>query len=471
MSLIVLRDMAGLPPMSTARQSTHFRVCVLRYAVNTVPLLLTALLAASAGSAWGLETAGDAVRAAGTPEHGDVRIGVMAPASGGASGYGMDIMAASRLAVADFNGHLAERGVAWRLIPVYVDSLTDPGAVMPGLEYLDALGVKVVAGPSIDLFGSGVSEFASDRGMLLLSCCSVTLESAISGDNLYRMTPNQTNHGVILADAIYESGRTVVIPVGFNSAWVTDLLESAVERFTARGGEAADIMVYDTYGGFGGDGLARMNDTVSEAAHALGYDRVAVLYVGFEETFELIRDASGYGGLAAVQWFGADANTILHDHPLDVAAAVDFTAVQPVSLGGQRSAALGERLVSELGRLPSVYAYQQYDAVWLLGTAILESGRTDTDALKAYLDGPVHAGVGGAITFDGYGDRGSAAYGIWHVRDGAWALSGIVDSADGPTHCLDVVNGRPHLTLEYLQHIFGQGILPDPDMCGTPAGR
>ena len=251
-----------------------------------------------------------------------------------------------------------------------MDSLTDPGAVMPGLEYLDALGVKVVAGPSIDLFGSGVSEFASDRGMLLLSCCSVTLESAIPGDNLYRMTPNQTHHGIILADIMYEGGKTLVVPVGRNSAWVTDLLESAVERFTERGGEAADMVVYDTYGEFG-EGLARMNDMVREAGDALGYDRVAVLYVGFEETFELIRDAAGYGGLAGVQWFGADANTLLHDHPLDAAASVNFTVVQPVSLGDQRSAALGERLAQELGRLPSVYAYQQYDAVWLLGMAIL----------------------------------------------------------------------------------------------------
>jgi ABC-type branched-subunit amino acid transport system substrate-binding protein len=446
----------------------HFSWRILDGDVNAVPLLAAALIVASAGSAWGLETAGDAARAAGMPEYEDVRIGVMAPASGGASGYGMDIMAASRLAVADFNEHLAGSGAAWRLVPVYADSLTDPGAVMPGLEYFDALGVRVVAGPSIDLFGAEVSEFASDRGMLLLSCCSVTLESSIPGDNLYRMTPNQTNHGAILADVIYESGRTVIIPAGRNSEWVTDLLESAVERFVARGGEATDVVVYDTYEGFGGDGLASMNDTVSEAGHALGYDRVAVLYVGFEETFELIRDAAGYGGLAAVQWFGADANTLLHDHPLDAAAAVDFTVVQPVSLGGQRSVALGERLASELGRYPSVYAYQQYDAVWLLGTAILESGRTDADALKAYMDGLTHVGMGG-MTFDGYGDMASAAYGIWHIRDGVWTLAGIVDSSDGPLHCLDIVNGRPHLTLGYLQHIFGQEVRPDPEICGIPA--
>ncbi|MBI1658244.1 MAG: ABC transporter substrate-binding protein [Thaumarchaeota archaeon] len=438
--------------------------------MNAVPLLVATLLAASAGSAWGLETAGDAVRAAGAPEHGNVRIGVMAPASGGASGYGMDIMAASRLAVADFNEHLAERGAAWRLVPVYVDSLTDPGAVIPGLEYLDALEVEVVAGPSIDLFGAEVSALASDRGMLLLSCCSVTLESAIPDDNLYRMTPNQTHHGIILADIMYEGGKTLVVPVGRNSAWVTDLLESAVERFTERGGEAADMVVYDTYGEFG-EGLARMNDMVREAGDALGYDRVAVLYVGFEETFDLIRDAAGYGGLAGVQWFGADANTLLHDHPLDAAASVNFTVVQPVSLGDQRSAALGERLAQELERLPSVYAYQQYDAVWLLGMAILESGRTDTGTLKAYLDGHPHSGVGGAIAFDGYGDRGSAAYGIWHILDDMWALADIIDSADGPLHCLDIVNGQPHFTLEHLQHIFGQEAQPDPDICGTPAAR
>lgn len=394
----------------------------------------------------------------------EVRMGIMMPASGGAAGYGLDIMAASKLAVDDFNAYLAGVDAEWRLVPVYVDSFTDPGAVIPGLGYLGDLGVRVVAGPSIDIFGAGAIKFAEERDMFLLSCCSVTLEDSIPGDNMYSMTPNQTNHGRVLADVMYDGGVVVMVPVGRNAAWITDLIDGAVERFAERGGTPMDVVLYDDYGEFGPGGLDRINDMVFEAAGVSGYGKVGVLYVGFEETFELVDDAAGYGSLADVRWFGADANTILHDYPLETAAAFGFTSVQPVALGDLRTMQVAERLNAELGRFPSVYAYQQYDAVSLLGRAIMEGDSTDMGSIAGYLDGVVYDGVSGMVVFDGHGGRSSIPYGVWEAYGDGWLLTGIMDGSGNQLYCLDVVNGLVVDTMRYLWRMSEQDG-PDPEVC------
>ena len=302
----------------------------------------------------------------------EILVGIMAPSTGGAAGYGQDIMAASMFAVSDFNAKLVETGAKWQLVPVYMDSMTSRGTIIPGLEYFDSLDIKVVAGPSIDIIGPDVPVFASKNDMLLVSCCSVTLVNAIAGDNMYRMTPNQTNHGIILSKVMLQSGIDAMIPIGRNASWITDIIYPASEAFRKAGGQVVEPILYDSPEKFGTPQLLEISGII-EAYESRGMS-VAILYVGFEETFDIIEAASSHETLKSVQWFGADANTILHTHSLDDAASVGFTSVQPIIRTDKEGVLLTERLMQHLDRMPSVYAYQQYDAVLLIGEAIRQSG-------------------------------------------------------------------------------------------------
>lgn len=409
---------------------------------SIVVMLLAALtVTSSVQSASALET----------PELQDIFIGIIAPNSGGAKSYGQDISTASALAIHDFNERLRELGKTWKLVPIYMDSMTNQATIMPTLEYLNGLGVKVVAGPSIDIIDVGADvPFADKNDMLLVSCCSVTLSGAIMNDNLYRMTPNQTNFGHVLASVMLQNDIDAVVSMGRNAPWITDILYAAAESFREAGGQASEPVLYDSYAEFGEQQLSEITRIV-ELYEAAGY-QTAILYVGFEETFDVIEVAAAYGSLVDVRWFGADANTIQHKHMLDDASAMRFTSVQPIIRTEKEGVSLAERLTDHLGRVPSVYAFQQYDAVWLIGEAVLKSGGTDIDALKKFMSLSSHRGIGGPVTFDAYGDRVASEYGVWEIEDDQWVVTDIYGTQDAETDCWGIINGQPLLTLHYIIH-------------------
>ena len=372
-----------------------------------------------------------------------VRIGVIDPVSGGAAGYGEDILAGAELAVLDFNAYLEAIGEKWRFTPYHVDSETKPGTVGPALDYLEDLGVTLVAGPSIDIFGPDVLQ----RDMVMVSCCTVTAVNDIQGDGLYRMTPNQHVHGQIMADVMWEEGKRTIITVGRDSTWVTEILGPAAQRFQEMGGTSYEMPLHN--GTWDTSMMPDLDSALSEIIQQYGADQTAILYVGFEDTYHFIDGAVPYDSLGAVQWFGADANTVLYYDTLDAAASVDMISVQPTTPNTERTLNLAQRLAESLGRPASVYAFQEYDAVWLMGYAVLETNRPgaspvlDTAAIKNFLDNTDYAGVTGHVRFDRSGDRLGMLYGAWEIRDDAWVRTGVIQG--GVTE--DVVDAAGQMLL------------------------
>ena len=372
-----------------------------------------------------------------------IRIGVIDPVSGGAAGYGEDILAGAEIGVLDFNAYLEAIGEKWRFTPYHVDSETKPGTVGPALDYLEDLGVTLVAGPSIDIFGPDVLQ----RDMVMVSCCTVTAVNDVQGDGLYRMTPNQHIHGQIMADIMWAEGKQVIIPVGRDAAWVTEILVPAAQKFQELGGESYEMVLHN--GTWDAQMISDLDTTLAEIILQHGADRTGILYVGFEDTYHFIDDAVRYDSLGAVQWFGADANTVLYYDTLDAAASVDMISVQPTTPNIERTLNLAQRLAESLGRPASVYAFQEYDAVWLMGYAILETNRPgaspvlDTAAIKDVLDDTDYAGVTGHVRFDRSGDRMGMLYGAWEIRDGAWVRTGVIQG--GVTE--DVVDAAGQMLL------------------------
>ena len=372
-----------------------------------------------------------------------IRIGVIDPVSGGADGYGEDILAGAELAVLDFNAYLEAIGEKWRFTPYHVDSETNPSTVGPALDYLEDLDVTLVAGPSIDIFGPDVLQ----RDMVMVSCCTVTAVNDVQGDGLYRMTPNQHIHGQIMADIMWTEGKRAIIPVGRDATWVTEILRPAAQKFQELGGVSYETVLHN--GTWNEQMMPDLDATLAEVVQQYGADQTSILYVGFDDTYRFIDEAVSYDSLGAVQWFGADANTVLYYDTLDAAASVDMISVQPTTPNTERTLNLAQRLADSLGRPASVYAFQEYDAVWLMGYAVLETNQPgaspilDAAAIKDVLDHADYAGVTGHVRFDRSGDRMGMLYGAWEIQDGAWVRTDIIQG--GVTE--DVVNAASQMLL------------------------
>ncbi len=374
-----------------------------------------------------------------------VTVGLLAPISGGAAGYGQDITDAAKTAADDFNAKLEAGGHPWYLEVIVYDTGTDGSRELEGVAELREQGVRLVVGPSIDIFERDVIDYADENGMLLFSCCSVVTDYATAGDSLMRMISDHRGHGEALARLMAIEGIKVVVPAGRDGIWVTDLIDNTgmafVEADTSpesderhmadveeENGEGtvmfSEPVLYDASGQFD-QHIWMLSETVSGQVGIHGADKVAVLFIGFEETYDFLEEATKHDVLAGVRWFGADANTVPAGsaEALRFAEAVEFTSVQPTVPYGDVTEDVEARLVEVLGRQPSVYAFFAYDAMRLIGEAVLDG---QTGFAPDVADGIVsvaqeYDGASGSnIEFNDAGDRLRTDYAVWQIRDGAW---------------------------------------------------
>jgi len=350
----------------------------------------------------------------------NVTIGLLAPASGGAASYGQDVMAAAGLAVDDFNRMLEKKNKDWRLALDAYDTETNPALVDKYLRELNSKDVKIVSGPAIDIFDDDTLQYANDNGMLLFSCCSAVAAYSISDDALYRMTSDQTEFGAAVAGVLSEHGAKVAIPVGRNAPWITDMMDSAETEFGSLGGVMNDRILYSFAGEFDDAVLQKLSDRIAMSEP----NSTAVLYAGFEETFDFLEAASLHDNLGQVQWFGVDANSIIHDNDagLEFAEQVNFVSVYPAVPDNSKKTKLAERLSAELGRDPSTYAFLEYDLIQLLGHSMLASESSNAADIAVNLNKTAakYHGVSGKISFNNAGDRIGLGYAASVAGGGKW---------------------------------------------------
>lgn len=369
-----------------------------------------------------------------------ITIGAITPLTGGAAGYGQTILAGSELAVSDFNKLLEDMGETWRLEMDPHDSMTSDDAQLSSLMLLNEKGIKIVNGPSIDIFDQKSLDYANDNGMLLFSCCSVVLAHSIADDMLFRISADQTNHGRVLAEVMHNEGVTSMVTVGRDAPWITDILDSADARLLELGGHTAGSHVlYDMSGAFDDATVQMLADMVAEHLALYDSSKVGVLFVGFEESYDFLELASSHDILEDVRWFGADINTIVHDNQdgLEFADNVDFMSIQPTAPESEIGTRVSDHIAASIGRTPSVYGLMAYDVVQLIGHAILE---VQGDAVSDVADAiprvaQNYAGAssgGGPISFNDAGDRDSMVYDVWAVDDddGVWVRHGTVTPSD-----------------------------------------
>ena len=375
---------------------------------------------------------------------GEVRIGSLAPVTGGASNYGADISEASALAVEHFNDYLERRDASWSLSVDRLDTATDPTTALQQLQVLEAAGIKIIDGPALD-YEQSVLEYANDNDMLLVSCCSVTTQLAENDDSLFRIAPGHANHAEKLASIMHEEGITAVVPVGLDAMWINDLL-------TLAGASFMDIEQGNTvgqrisYGTDLADAAADLADAVKEQTDRYGTDSVAVLYVGFEQNVEFIKQASWQDILDDVRWFGAELNTVSPNVINDPVAGsfaerVGLTSIQPTVHDNQITKEIREHFANndQFEMPPSVYANFEYDVIWLLGLSLLEAQSTDVYSVKEALAdvSGQYVGASGNTALNAAGDRIDGQYATWKVIDGEWIemvdIGGLVpiSRADG----------------------------------------
>ena len=396
------------------------------------------------------------------PLSGDVQIGSLAPVTGNAVRYGEEIDAITQLAIDDFNDYLKMRSEKWTLSTLDLDTQTNPDVALEHLMTLNNQNIKLATGPAIDIITPDILEYATDNDMALVSCCSSVPSASIPDDALFRLLPDQRMHAKHIVDLMLDRQERSVshlVPVAINSGWAKELVHASKAEFESRGGQSSDIVLYN--GDTMREAVSVLASRVMQAVGQSGAANVAVLYIGYGEGPEFLKEAASFDILSDVRWFGADQNTASPNIADDPAAAafadsVDFTVVQPTvhSRNTMVYGVIGDYL-EERGIEQSPYSSYQYDAVWVLGLSILDAQSRESLAVKNQI--PVSAmyyvGAIGSADLDNNGDRRSATYWEWEFEDGAWTPYVVPSPADQQ----DIVTTDPN-----SHDMSGGNVVPSP---------
>ncbi len=360
---------------------------------------------------------------------GIIDIGILIPLTGDLASHGEEERSAALLAIDDFNEYLMEKGANWNLNGIVDDTETKPVTSLDKFTAFHAKGINVVVGPGSSASVRNSLGYITANNMIAISPSSTAPALAIADDNLFRTVPDDNNQGPAISNLMVSQGIKVAIPVWRADAWGDGLQKATEISFTGAGGVMDQGIRYNPEIPTFGSSVSILTKTVQQYADEYGSDKVGILLISFAEVLPIMQEASQYPILNDVKWFGSDANTNesrLIDDPvgLQFATATDFTTVQFAPSDNPITERVKKSLKAELGRIPSVYAYSTYDAVWLAGLAMEAAQSTDTDMIKEQLIpvSEIYTGAVGPTLLNPEGDLAASDYAIWTIQDKEWIV-------------------------------------------------
>ena len=116
----------------------------------------------------------------------DVSVGSLLPLTGGYSSVGVQVNAATALAVDHFNTYLDGKDAGWELVLFQEDTASNPVIALEKAQALHSRGADILFGPAGSSRVKNVMSYVNDNNMVLLSCCSTSTELAIADDHVFR---------------------------------------------------------------------------------------------------------------------------------------------------------------------------------------------------------------------------------------------------------------------------------------------
>ena len=362
---------------------------------------------------------------------GEVNIGLILPLTGDLATHGEENWEGSKLALVDFNRYLEEIDAGWTLKMTSEDSATSPVIALEKLSALNAKGIGIVIGPETSSNIRNVKGYSDSNNMLLISCCSSAPALAIPNDSVFRLVPDDSNQGTAISKLLQHEGIEALVPVWRGDTWGDGLSDASTSSFVERGGTIDEGIRYNPESPEFSASTSLLAKRVQGYVDEYGADKVAVLFLGFAEILQFTQSAAQHEVLDDVRWFGPGANTKEHkliEDPigLEFSTNVQFTTVQFAASKNPTYERVQAHLTEQLGRSPNTFVHSSYDAVWIIGLAMLETQSSDVSTIKAILPeiAENYSGAIGSTKLNEAGDLAQANYEVWGIRGGDWVLLG-----------------------------------------------
>jgi branched-chain amino acid transport system substrate-binding protein len=353
-------------------------------------------------------------------------VGVLLPLSGTGYSSGQAMEVSLELARQDITGFLASAGIRQKVLLDIVDTKTDTAEALKQLKVLYEKGIRLIIGPYSSAELAHIKSYADGQGMLIISPSSVAVSLAIPDDNIFRFVSSDVIQGKAMSKMLTEDKIKVIVPFIRDDVWGNDLVSATGSDFVKNGGMVQPSLKFDP----GTDDFSAVMEELDQVvAMELTHhnpNEIAIYMLSFAEGTRILAEAKNHANLNNVYWYGGSAfaqnASMLNDTNAKLFA---YTHGLPCPLFGLDDAAkskwqpLRDRIQGQIGRIPDVYAYTAYDALWVLVKTVLSAGNDPSIAvLKTVFvnEADRYFGVTGNTEMDANGDRAFGNYDFWAVK-------------------------------------------------------
>ena len=367
-------------------------------------------------------------------------VGAILPFTGSLSSIGKSVKIALENAENDVNKHFEEMNSSSHFRILMADSKTSPEESLVAIKKLHENGAKIIIGPATSTAVSAVKDYANANDIILLSYASTSPLLSIKGDNLFRLVPDDSYQGRIMAQRMIDDGIKAIVPLWRGDIYGNELYKSTKTNFEKLGGKVEEGVNYHPYTGKFATSLHRINFLmwnqdleklsviVSDAIKKYGVSAVGVYVISYDEITPILIQSPLYEILEKVRWYGSDSIAQNHHITKNVDSAgfaMKTNFSNPLySISSETAHALEEELEKKLHEVGSItYPAIAYDSYWIAALCLDNNSTINSDKenlTKSFKELVVETaesfeGMSGQINLNAAGDRIGGNYDMWIV--------------------------------------------------------
>jgi ABC-type branched-subunit amino acid transport system substrate-binding protein len=176
-------------------------------------------------------------------------VGAILPLTGSFSSIGKSIKVALEKAEYDVNKYFEDINSSSHFNLLMANSKTSPEESLTAIKKLHENGAKIIIGSATSTAVSVAKEYTDDNNIILISYSSTLPLLSIEGDNLFRLVPDDTYQGKIVAERMISDGIKVIVPIWRGDIYGNDLYKSTKSHFEKLGGRVQEGIKYKPYTG------------------------------------------------------------------------------------------------------------------------------------------------------------------------------------------------------------------------------
>jgi branched-chain amino acid transport system substrate-binding protein len=359
--------------------------------------------------------------------HREFKIGVLASLTSSGNSLGQDTVAALQIATDQLDAEAKANQGGYRFHLFVRDTQQDPVKALAAIRDLDKRGVQIIVGPQTSAEVAMIKPFADAHNILVISQGSTASSLAIAGDNIFRFCPNDKREAAAIVALMQHDGIHAIVPLWRNDAGNNGLHDSVKAAFENIGGTVTSGFQYQPITTDFSAATASVASQIQSLVTA-GADpnSIAIYLAAFDEAVGVFHSAAANSTLSSARWYGSDGVALSAALTSDASAsAFAASAYYPNPTFGLDDALqnlwqpVANAIEARTGITPDAFALSAYDALFVVERALRVTGNLkDFASFKsAFVDAAnAYSGVTGSTALDTAGDRLSADFDFWAVR-------------------------------------------------------